>query len=128
MLPPFKFYPTRKLILLYCHPTASPAKTWASCQGGLFHFHLLFRTFKKPVIFTSKIYPNQTFVFPLTFLSTQPHAPLDCGPAEAVLSYLLAFHQGQVSFHTTKLVPTDFYNEVIHTFTILHYNLHIFSF
>lgn len=100
MLPPFKFYPTRKLILLYCHPTASPAKTWASSQGGLFHFHLLFRTCTKPVIFTSKTYFQTRHLFFLLLFFHPATCLSGWWPCRMVLAYLLSFHRVCItSFH-----------------------------
>lgn len=135
MLPPFKFYPTRKLILLYCRPTASPAKTWASSREDIFISICYSELAQNLSFLLPKYTQTRHLFFLLLFLFFQPHAPLDSGPAEAVLSYLLSFPQVTRCFIPQKLFPQKFITKpflpltsfvIIFTFLFLnHLNVYV---
>lgn len=74
MLLPFKFYPTRKLILLYCRPTALPAKTWASSREDIF-ISICYSELAQNLSFLLPKYTQTRHLFFLLLFFSSNHMP-----------------------------------------------------
>lgn len=132
---PFKFYPTRILILLYCRPTAPPAKTWASSREDIFISICYSELAQNLSFLLPKSTQTRHFFFLLLFFSSN-HMPLwtlapqkQCFPICCLSLKFTHYFIPQKLFPqkliTKPFLPLTFFVIIITCFLLNHLNVYV---